>query len=114
MKTPLQKYLDTIRESCPDISSTETELLMDGFSVSELNSKQYYIQAGELQSKIGYICSGLIRAFYIDSKGNEVTVNFIKEGEYATHYPALKRGNPSKFYFQCLESARYYANLAFR
>ena len=32
-----------------------------------------------------------------------MTVNFIREGEYATHYPALKNGTPSKFYFQCLE-----------
>ena len=105
MNAIIQTYLENIGDKYQPQTADMSYLssFADGLSVSELNTKQFYIKAGDIQSQIGYVYSGLIRAFYVDSKGNEVTVNFIKEGEYATHYPALKNSLPSKFYFQCLE-----------
>jgi hypothetical protein len=44
-----------------------------------------------------------LRAFYIDNNGNEISVNFIRENRYATHYSAFITRTPSKYYFQCLE-----------
>ena len=44
-----------------------------------------------------------MRAFYIDNNGNEISVNFIRENRYATHYSAFITRTPSKYYFQCLE-----------
>ena len=45
----------------------------------------------------------LLRAFYVDEKGNEITVNFVREKRYATHYTAFISRTPSKYYFQCIE-----------
>jgi CRP-like cAMP-binding protein len=57
-----------------------------------------------MQKEIGFVYSGLLRAFYIDNNGNEISVNFIRENRYATHYAAFITQTPSKYYFQCLES----------
>ena len=62
-----------------------------------LHSRQY------IQKEIGFIYSGLIRAFYIDQNGNEISVNFFRENRYATHYPAFITQTLSKYYFQCIE-----------
>lgn len=103
MNSIIKRYLDLIKERYGNLLSDELSPFFEMLTVSQVGSKHYYIEAGTIQSQIGYVHSGLVRAFYVDEKGNEVTVNFIKEGEYATHYPALRNGQPSKFYFQCLE-----------
>ena len=103
MNIKVQRYLEHITKRCPDLSLVQLNSFSEVITISELPVKHFFIHAGTVQTQIGYVYSGLVRAFYVDSKGNEVTVNFIKEGEYATHYPALKNGIPSKFYFQCIE-----------
>jgi hypothetical protein len=40
---------------------------------------------------------------FLDNNGNEISVNFIRENRYATHYSAFITRTPSKYYFQCLE-----------
>ena len=102
-KVHISTYLEQIKQNCPNIDRSILDNLFGFLSITHLKIKDYYIERGEIQHQIGYVCSGLIRAYYIDERGNEKSVNFIKEGEYATHYPALKEGQPSKFYFQCLE-----------
>ena len=103
MEGSIENYISAIKNYCPAITDSELKQITQGITVSRLAAKHYYIEAGTLQQEMGYLCCGLIRAFYIDTEGNEVTVNFIKEGDYVTDYQSLKYGTPSKYYFQCLE-----------
>ena len=77
--------------------------LESGLTVSELKSKHFYIHANTIQREIGFVYQGLLRSFFVDNKGNEITVNFSREDSYATHYTAFINRTPSKFYFQCIE-----------
>lgn len=40
---------------------------------------------------------------FMDNYGNEISVNFVRENGYATHYSAFITQTPSKYYFQCIE-----------
>lgn len=99
----IEEYLPSVTQLCPEISEEELDFFKNGLSVSQLPRKHFYIQAGEIQKQLGYVSKGLIRAFYIDSKGNDVTVNFIKEQNFVSHYTVFGRENPSKFFFQSIE-----------
>ncbi|HEY0298553.1 MAG TPA: Crp/Fnr family transcriptional regulator [Arachidicoccus sp.] len=79
------------------------DYLRSGLTVSNLKPKHFYIHANTIQKEIGFVFSGLIRTFYIDNKGNEISVNFVRENRYVTHYPAFITQTPSKYYFQCIE-----------
>lgn len=103
MEKSITIYLNTIRLLCPKISEVELEYFSNELIVEKLSSKHFYIQANVIQSNIGFVVSGLLRAFYIDRNGNDITVEFLNEGKYATHYPALIRNIPAKYYFQCIE-----------
>ena len=103
MEHLIYDYISKTTDNISNIKQEYLYLIKENYSVVTLQQKEYYIYAGEIQTSIGYIVKGLIRAYYIDHNGNEITVNFIKDGEYATHYPALKNNEPSKFYFQCIE-----------
>lgn len=103
METPIKVYLESYKQICNQITDEELAYIGKGLTVSEFKARQYYLKAGQIQTAIGYVVSGLVRSYYIDDKGNEITIAFIKENEYATDYGAFVRQKPSKYYFQCLE-----------
>jgi CRP-like cAMP-binding protein len=86
---------------------------MAGLTVSEFKHKHFYIHANSVQKELGFIFSGLLRAFYVDHNGNEISVNFIRENRYAIHYSAFIAQAPSKYYFQCIEPS-IIVNLSFK
>ncbi|AFK03976.1 putative transcriptional regulator, Crp/Fnr family [Emticicia oligotrophica DSM 17448] len=103
METPIKLYLESYQQICKEINDEELSFIEEHLSISEIKAKHYYLKAGQIQKSIGYVIEGLIRSYYIDEKGDEITVGFIKENEYATDYGAFIRQKPSKYYFKCIE-----------
>jgi CRP/FNR family transcriptional regulator len=103
MKVAMETFLNSVMILYPKVTQAELEYLQNGLSITELKSKHFYIHAKTIQKEIGFVFSGLLRAFYVDKDGNEISVNFIREGRYATHYSALITQTPCKYYFQCIE-----------
>lgn len=103
MKDAINSYLNSFKTLCPSVATAELDYLISCLTVSELKSRHFYLHANTIQKEIGFVFSGLVRAFYIDDKGDQITVNFARENQYVTHYPAFITQTPSKYYFQCLE-----------
>ena len=103
MQEAVAAFLNSVSALCPKVSSSELEYLAGGLSVTEWKARHFYLHAGTVQTQIGFVYSGLIRAFYIDGKGHEISVHFMREGQYATHYPAFLSQTASKYHFQCIE-----------
>ena len=103
LKESIATFLNSVNTLCPKVTKVELEYLESGLTVTELKSKHFYIHANTIQKEIGFVFSGLLRAFYVDNDGKEISVNFIREGKYATHYSAFLNQSPCKYYFQCIE-----------
>ena len=103
MENAFNEYLTAVKSLCPNVTQAELDFLESGLTIKELRSKEFYLRANDVQNEMGYVYSGLLRAFYIDQSGNEITVNFLHENNYATHYSAFITRTPSKYYLQCLE-----------
>lgn len=99
----MNTYINAVRTLCPNVSHTALNYLKSVLRVVELQPKHFFIHANVIQQEIGFVFQGLIRAFYIDNQGNEITVNFVQENRYATHYTAFITRTPGKYYFQCIE-----------
>jgi CRP-like cAMP-binding protein len=112
LNTAIDTLLNSVRTLCPKVTESELAFLKSGLSVTQLRPKQFYISANKIQKEIGFVAEGLLRGFCIDSKGNEITVKFCREREYATHYTAFITQTPGKYYFQCIEPA-VIVNLSF-
>lgn len=46
---------------------------LDGMS---LKAKEFFLRQGKVSDKIGIIKSGLLRSYYFDENGNEITIQF--------------------------------------
>ncbi|MBU3699134.1 MAG: Crp/Fnr family transcriptional regulator [Candidatus Kapabacteria bacterium] len=99
----VESFLFAVQSLCPNLTEGELSYLRDCVSVRELGPRQHFIQAGALQREIGFVHSGLLRAYYIDADGNETSVNFVAEKRYATHYASFISQMSSSYFFQCIE-----------
>jgi CRP/FNR family transcriptional regulator len=96
-------YLQSLKALCPALTEAELNYMKSGISVARYKPRQFFLHAGAVQQEIGFVFSGLLRAFYLDQYGNEISVNFVGEGNYATHYSSFLTQTASKYAFQCLE-----------
>lgn len=92
---------------CPDLTKEELNYFVSKLKIKELNKKNLFLNSGEIQDALGFITQGLVRSFYIDKEGNERTVGFYAEGDYATHYPSFISRQPSRYSIQCLEPTTF-------
>ncbi|MCP9770281.1 Crp/Fnr family transcriptional regulator [Lacihabitans sp. LS3-19] len=103
----MQKAIEVFRQHyvqvCPEITNEELDFVSENLTISEFKAKDYYLKNGDVQYSLGFLVEGLMKSFYIDQAGNEITVWFTKENEYATDYPAFIRQIPAKYHVQCLE-----------
>ena len=96
-------FINSARSVCPLFTESELTLFSSKLKFTELNKKELFLKSGETQKQLGFLTKGAIRSFYIDEDGNEKTVGFYTEGDYATHYPSFITQKPSKYFIQCLE-----------
>jgi CRP/FNR family transcriptional regulator, anaerobic regulatory protein len=103
MEAEVEIYLKSVRQLCPGLTDNELLKFASLLTFQELKKKDFFLQSGKIQRAIGFITKGLIRSFYIDENGDEITVGFYSEGEYATHFSSFVKQQPSKYSIHCLE-----------
>jgi len=103
MEPVTEIFLKSVGAICPGLTDFELTKFASKFTFKELKKKDLFLQSGKVQKAIGFIAKGLVRSFLIDQGGNEITVGFYAEGDYATHYPAFVTQKPSRYSIQCLE-----------
>lgn len=103
MESGTDIFFTSTRVICPDLTDAELTQFASKLVFKELKKKEIFLQSGKIQKAIGFIVKGLVRSFFIDPNGNEITVGFYAEGDYATHYPAFVTRKPSRYSIQCLE-----------
>lgn len=91
-----------LRELCPSLSPSLIEELSLGWRVVHFERREHLIEAGVQQQEAFMIISGLVRAYY-PTVEEDVSINFVAEGEFATHYTSLDYPRPSRFSFQAIE-----------
>lgn len=103
MKKNLLAYYDSYFKLFPHSTEEELAVLRSQLTIKEFSKKDFFFKSGEIQKRMGYVCQGLLRRYYINDKGNRITTGFVKENEYATDYPAFIRQKPTKYFMECLE-----------
>lgn len=95
-------YREQLQGLYPNLSIGLIEELSLDWQVLHFPPRAHLIHAGEKQAQAFFIVEGLVKAYYPDVEA-DVTVNFIKEGEFATHYTSLEGEMRSAYSFQALE-----------
>lgn len=103
MLNPIDHQLTRILQSITEIPDEQIEKLSDVFYPSSLSSGQFLIQAGEIPTQIGFVVSGLMRLYYVNSAGVELTKAFCPENHFVAAYSALLLNKPARFFIEAIE-----------
>ena len=87
----------------PNIAEKDLIYLTDGLTYSEVERGELLITPDRIHTKIKFIAKGLVRGYYIDPSGEEITTRILSEGGFATHYSAFLAQRSSDYYFEALE-----------
>lgn len=107
MQSATEIYLQSVRAFCPELNNAELAVFASKIVQKELNKKEFFLQSGKVQKLIGFIAKGLVRSFFVDNNGDEITVGFYSEHDYATHYASFISKQPSLYSIQCLEPTTF-------
>lgn len=72
------------------------------FSFCEYKAGSQIIRMGDVADSMQLVLQGLVRAYYIDENGTEITKCFAKENEWCGFYSYLSE-EPSPFFVETLE-----------
>jgi len=105
LENAIQLYLDSYKKINPELTDEELEIVKSNISILKLKKKQIYISENEIQKSIGFINSGLIRSYFVDKNGKEITNAFFAENEFVTDYLAFIKQQKTKYTFEFLEDS---------
>lgn len=83
----------------------EIALFNDLLQYRQISRKTLLLQEGEVCNFESYITKGCIRNYYIDDKGEEVTLQFAIEGWWVSDISSFHDRKPSKMFIETLEDA---------
>jgi len=103
LKNAVDSFLNSFELLCPEVTKIELDFIKSGLSVTTLKPKEFFLSTNSIHNEIGFVFSGLIRGYFLDDNGHDITVKFIDANQFATDYAAFISQNRSNYSFQCLE-----------
>ena len=86
-----------------NIEDSEIDEIYSKFTREVFHKKEYLLQEGQVCRKYYFILNGLVRSFYIDSKGNEKITQFALENWWLTNMESFIKNTPSSITVQAIE-----------
>lgn len=87
------------------INENIANMINDEVSFVEFKGKHIALLQGMKSTKLYFIIRGIVRGYYIDEQGNDVTKCFSSENEFFSS-EGLRTGNVSSFTIECLEDCK--------
>lgn len=87
------------------IDKNTMDMINDEASFVEFPSKQIVLLEGTKSINLYFIIKGIVRGYYIDEQGNDITKCFSGENEFFSS-EGLRTGNASSFNIECLEDCK--------
>lgn len=88
-----------------EIPSEIAEIINREAFIASFSSGHTVIHEGEITSYLYFIIRGVVRGYYVDDKGNDITKCFSMEGEFFST-EGFRTSSPATFSIECLEDCQ--------
>tara|TARA_B100000767_G_scaffold251996_1_gene255454 strand:+ start:128 stop:715 length:588 start_codon:yes stop_codon:yes gene_type:complete len=92
-----------------ELSLEDAGILIKSAKSKSFKKKDIIIEEGALKTDVYFLRSGLVRAYRINEKGDEITFGLIAENQILTNIDVILFEQPSRFYYQCLEDTKTFS-----
>ncbi|NCU05164.1 MAG: Crp/Fnr family transcriptional regulator [Chitinophagaceae bacterium] len=94
--------LFTFLNKLTPVTATTKELVASLFTQTTLSKGSYFIKEGQLAREIGFLHTGVVRAFYSGNKGFDYNKHFFTAPSFIGGYASLITGMPNQIQQQAL------------
>jgi CRP-like cAMP-binding protein len=84
------------------LNQRQLELIASKATPLALPKEAYFLEAGQVARRVGFVLEGVLRICYYDNKGQEITRNFVDEHHLLADPRALEYGLASAEYVQAV------------
>ena len=84
------------------LNPQQLDLIARKATALTLRKDEYFLEAGQVPRRVGFVLAGVLRICYYNNQGQEITRNFIDELHPATDLRALEYGLTSTEYIQAV------------
>ena len=92
-----------------ELSLEDAGVLIKSAKSKSFKKKETIIEEGALKTDVYFLRSGLVRAYCINEKGDEITFGLIAENQILTNIDVILFEQPSRFYYECLEDTKTFS-----
>jgi CRP-like cAMP-binding protein len=92
-----------------ELSIEDAGILIKSAKSKSFKKKEIIIEEGTLKKDVYFIRSGLVRAYCINDKGDEITFGLIAENQILTNIDIILFDQPSRFYYECIEDTKTFS-----
>jgi CRP-like cAMP-binding protein len=96
------RKLKAFSDQLVPLDELEWDAFISGMRSRSLKKKEFFLTAGDVCNEIGFIGSGVLRAYYLKD-GEEITSDICMDGMYCTNYVSFLTRSPSNMYMVALE-----------
>lgn len=87
----------------------DVHLLLKSAKKKTFQKKENLIEPHSLKNDVFFIQKGLVRCYYLNEKGEEITFELIPELFLAANFDIILYNQPSRFYFEAFEKTTVYS-----
>lgn len=77
------------------LTKSEQKIAMNSFTPLNISAKQFFLKEGGISDKIGFVKSGLLRAYFYDDNAEEITTNFYPAGSLIVSFESFNNQIPA-------------------
>ncbi len=78
------------------LSETDMEHTISSYEPLNIPSREFFLEQGKVSDKIGFVKSGLLRAYFYDEDGNDITTQFFPTGSLIISTDSFNNQKPSE------------------
>jgi len=83
-------------------TESEMELFISLFSKTDLKKSEYFAKKGEYSTKVAFVSSGVLRAFFRNNSGHEYNKTFFTPSNFVAAYSSITTNQQNLINIQCL------------
>ncbi|MBI1769750.1 MAG: Crp/Fnr family transcriptional regulator [Bacteroidetes bacterium] len=91
------------------LTSAEIDLILDHYYQLSLDPGDYFLKAGKVSDRIGFITQGIVRMLSLNDEGEEITKHFMAEGEFTVDIDSFSNQKMSSHYLQAITACKMLA-----
>ncbi len=76
------------------------------FRVKEFKKKEILLEVNDICSNIFFVNKGLLRIYFIEKNGDESTIYFSQENDFAVDYDSFLNQTPSNYTIEAMEDSQ--------